>query len=549
MNRPCILVIDDDELVCDILKTSLTDAGFLVDAVLEPETALKKFREQSYDTVIVDVALPRMDGMELLESFKRINPETTVIVVTGYPDVNTAQKAVQNGAFDYISKPFELREIVLRARKAVEKTRSLREQKERERALNARLNENLREIEFQSNALKVEQERFYGIFKSANFGLMVLNGLDEKIILVNDRCKELLRIGHLSDEHCFDRDFHHLVPSVVSEHIDRMVGELRETLTVAKVDSLILGSDKILELQSYPVISDGLMLAVVIMINDITERKRLEKQLLMASKLAGIGELAAGIAHEINNPIGFVKSNMGTLNEYVEELTKLIDMYHDLRLSIEDDRDPSAQIEKIKSYEEQIDSGFVLNDIEKIVSENQDGLGRVARIIRDLRTFTRFDDEKKVRVDVNRVIEEALTLTRNECKYKAEVKKELSELPEIFGYGSQLAQVFINLIINAAHAIENKGEIVVRSFLDGKNIVVEVADNGKGIREDLVGRIFDPFFTTKPSDQGTGLGLSIAQEIVAKHGGTISVSSQVGKGTTFRVEMPAKFKPEKAVRL
>ncbi len=548
MYRAAILVVDDDELVCDILKTTLTDAGYVVDAVIEPEIALKKFREQQYDTVIVDLVLPRMTGTELLEKFQEISPETSVILVTAHPGVETAQKAIQLRAFDYISKPFELREIVAKTQKAVEITRKIRQKKEHERTLRAKLTENIKDLEFQSDALKAEQERFYGIFRSANFGLMVLNGHDEKIILINEKCKNLLDISHLSDQYCFDRDYHHLVRSEISGQIDEMIHKLRQNSLFAQVDPLQLSREKILEFQSYPVISDGTILAIVIIINDITERKHLETQLLMASKLAGIGELAAGIAHEINNPIGFVKSNTGTLKEYVEDLSNLFEMYHTLISSVEKDGQTGTIIDKIKSFEKQIDSDFVLSDIKKIVNENRDGLARVTKIITDLRTFTRLDSEKQSLLDINKIIDEALSLTRNECKYKAEVVRELSEIPEILGYDNQLAQVFINLIINAAHAIEKKGKIIVRSFQDENNIVVEVCDNGKGIDEQDIDRIFDPFFTTKPSNQGTGLGLSIAQDIVSKHNGNISVQSEIGKGTTFRVELPMQLKPQETIR-
>ena len=168
-----ILVIDDDELVCEILKTSLTDAGFSVEVTTEPDSSIKKFREKQFDAVIVDLIMPGKTGTELLETFKSINPDISVLLVTAHPAVETAQKAIQLNAFDYISKPFELRDLINKAKEAVEKTRRLREKKECEKTLKTRLTENLKEIEFKNEALKVEQERFYGIFRSANFGLMV----------------------------------------------------------------------------------------------------------------------------------------------------------------------------------------------------------------------------------------------------------------------------------------------------------------------------------------------------------------------------------------
>jgi signal transduction histidine kinase len=269
--------------------------------------------------------------------------------------------------------------------------------------------------------------------------------------------------------------------------------------------------------------------------------KRLEaahNQLLQSEKMASIGQLAAGVAHEINNPIGFVNSNLGTLRNYVNQLLNVLAAFEKALDFVPDG--PARNHIETAMQEAELD--YLKNDIVALLDESSDGLGRVRRIVQDLKDFSHSDQGEWVYADLHKGLESTLNVVNNEIKYKARVIKEFGKLPMIRCLPSQLNQVFMNLLVNAAHAIETQGEITLRTGVEGNatdgNVWVEIADTGVGIPEPILTRIFDPFFTTKPVGKGTGLGLSLSYGIVQKHGGHIDVGSEVGKGSVFRVTLP-----------
>ncbi|MDP2810736.1 MAG: ATP-binding protein [Rhodocyclaceae bacterium] len=258
-------------------------------------------------------------------------------------------------------------------------------------------------------------------------------------------------------------------------------------------------------------------------------------QLLQSEKMAAIGQLAAGVAHEINNPVGFVNSNLGTLKGYVNKLLKIVDAYERHGESI-------AAVPDIAEARREADIGYLRQDIVDLLHESEEGLGRVKKIVQDLKEFSHVNDTTCQQTDLNAGMESTLNVVRNELKYKAEVKKEYGDLPPVNCVAAQINQVFMNLLVNAAQAIPEHGTITVRSGVEGPRgewVWFEVADSGKGMPPEVVKRIFEPFFTTKPVGMGTGLGLSLSWDIVVKkHGGRIEVKSEEGKGTTFRIWLP-----------
>ena len=266
-------------------------------------------------------------------------------------------------------------------------------------------------------------------------------------------------------------------------------------------------------------------------------------QLLQSEKMASIGQLAAGVAHEINNPIGYVYSNLGTLDRYLKNLLSVLDAYEMAEGEVSGNAPALAAVHAVKR---KVDLSFLREDLQELMSESRDGITRVKQIVQNLKDFSRADvvDEWQW-ADLHRGLDSTLNIVANEIKYKAEVVKEYGQLPDIECLASQLNQVFMNLLVNAAHAIEEKGVITLRSGQELDQVWVEIADTGNGIPPENLNRIFDPFFTTKPAGKGTGLGLSLSYSIVQKHHGHIDVSSEVGKGTTFRVWLPIR-QPESA---
>ncbi|MBI5923445.1 MAG: PAS domain S-box protein [Betaproteobacteria bacterium] len=261
-------------------------------------------------------------------------------------------------------------------------------------------------------------------------------------------------------------------------------------------------------------------------------------QLLQKEKMASIGQLAAGVAHEINNPIGFVQSNMGTLENYLEDLFRIIDAYAATEGALPADAPTSYALQRLKA---ELDLDFLREDIPKLMAESRDGITRVSKIVQDLKDFSRVDTNQEWKwADLHRGLDSTVNVANNEIKYKADVVKKYGTLPEIECLPSELNQVFLNLLVNAAHALadDERGTITLRTGCDDRRVWVEVADTGSGIAPENLKRIFDPFFTTKPIGKGTGLGLSLSYGIVKKHGGSIEVDSEVGKGSTFRVILP-----------
>ncbi|MBS1159007.1 MAG: sensor signal transduction histidine kinase [Proteobacteria bacterium] len=258
-----------------------------------------------------------------------------------------------------------------------------------------------------------------------------------------------------------------------------------------------------------------------------------QNQLLQSEKMASMGQLAAGVAHEINNPVGFVNSNLGTLQRYVNNMLRLLAAYQEIEGSLQGEALPDIQ-----QLKKEIDIAFLQEDIGTLLSESLDGLQRVKRIVQDLKDFSHVDNNEREWANLEAGLESTLNVVWNELKYKAKVVKEYGGTPQIECLPSQLNQVFMNLLINAAHAIEDMGQITIRTGHDADNVWVEVEDTGKGIAPEHMGRIFEPFFTTKPVGKGTGLGLSLSYGIVNKHGGHFEVTSELGKGTNLRVVLP-----------
>ncbi|HEX5739405.1 MAG TPA: PAS domain S-box protein [Hydrogenophaga sp.] len=261
-----------------------------------------------------------------------------------------------------------------------------------------------------------------------------------------------------------------------------------------------------------------------------------QNQLLQQDKMASIGQLAAGVAHEINNPIGFVSSNLNTLRQYVDGLLGLSSAC-DAALAAPDDAAVAAALAKKR---EEVEIEFLREDLPMLLDECAEGLGRVKKIVQDLKDFSRVDHSDWQEADLNAGLESTLNVVRHEVKYKAEVIKKLAPLPPVMCLAAQLNQVFMNLIVNAAHAIADQGTITLLSGVEQDWAWVQVEDSGCGMSAEVQRRIFEPFFTTKDVGKGTGLGMSLSFSIIQKHGGTIQVRSTVGVGTAIRVWLPVE---------
>ncbi len=271
----------------------------------------------------------------------------------------------------------------------------------------------------------------------------------------------------------------------------------------------------------------------------LSEVDSTRKRLMQSEKMSAIGQLAAGVAHEINNPVGFVNSNLGTLKQYVEHLLNFIKLYED---NIGNTNSETFK-EILRAFKEDIDYDFLKDDILDLLNESTDGLNRVKRIVQDMKVFLHVDKGEWEDSDLNQILDGTVNVVWHEIKYKAELERRYDQsLPRIRCVPAKLSQVFMNILVNACQAIETTpGKIILETKLSESNpnqVEVSISDNGKGMPPNVIKHVFEPFYTTKAVGKGTGLGLSLSYEIIQHHGGDILVESEVGKGTKFTVILP-----------
>jgi C4-dicarboxylate-specific signal transduction histidine kinase len=282
------------------------------------------------------------------------------------------------------------------------------------------------------------------------------------------------------------------------------------------------------------------------MLKDISHRKAqeakmkgLNEQLVQSEKLASIGQLSAGVAHEINNPVGFVKSNINILADYFTSFEEFIDTVSQIKGHAEDTK-LNLELAKITELKESLEIEYLIEDSKDIFTTSKEGLERVCKIVEEMKAFSHVEKEEQEEQNLANLVDQAISLTANEVKYKADIVISYDELPMVKCWKSKLLQVLINLLVNASHAMEERGCIRIRVYQKESFAMIDILDDGCGISEENLANIFTPFFTTKPVGEGTGLGLHVTQSIMAKHGGEISVKSKVGTGTCFKLSLPLK---------
>ncbi len=415
-------------------------------------------------------------------------------------------------------------------------------------------------------ALREAERRYRTVVENSPSGIFVLQ--EGKLAFVNN---QFAKIYGCSKKELLGKDFQALLHpeerGTFQEVAERILGE-NEVVRRLELRGLKPGGEVIVLGMTLLSFDYGDRRALLGHVADITKRKQIEKELLESNqrlkkalddlksmqarliqqeKMASIGQLAAGVAHEMNNPLGFVSSNFGTLQEYVKDFARLLKAYRDAFQKLKERGVGTEEIYKIEELEREMDLDFVLQDLDELFRETGEGLERLKEIIQNLREFARVDQVGDyTEYDINEGVKSVLVITRNEYKYHAEVETDLGDIPHIYCHPGQINEVLMNIIVNAAQAIksqnrEEKGKISIKTYSDGRYVYCVISDDGPGIPKEIQGKIFDPFFTTKEVGKGTGLGLSISYDIVVnKHKGEIYVESEVGKGTTFTVKLPIR---------
>lgn len=488
-----ILYVEDNPVNMALVKRLLVGAGYEVLGAGNGIEGIRVAKEEIPALIIMDINLPDMGGHEASTKIKGMEAlrDIPIIALTANVLPGDRERSLTAGCDGYISKPVDIKNFVPEVEKYLRGKR-----------------ENVSEEE-ESGYLREYSSRLVDSLESK---VEELKGLNEEL---EKRVEERTRELEDSNVKLEERNGELRKKQEIIEESQRELGELLTETSRQK-----------LELQK-----------------TLDNLGRTQGQLLHSEKMASIGQLAAGVAHEINNPIGFIASNVGIVGDYIEDLKGLITLYEEGCNSLCAESEGLCAFNKeVDAFKEEIDYRFIVGDTEKIVAETRDGTERVVKIIENLKNFSHVDQAEKKHMDINLGIETTLNIVNNELKYKAKVIREYGEIPQVKCFPQQINQVFMNLLVNASQAIEEKGEVRVETSIEGGKVVVRISDTGSGIAPEAMNRIFDPFFTTKPVGKGTGLGLSISYEIIKKHGGHIGVESEVGKGTTFSIELPTTIR-------
>ncbi len=363
----------------------------------------------------------------------------------------------------------------------------------------------------------------YNVFQADNArdALQILENNEIDIIISDQRMPEMTGVEMFSQ---IDSKYPHVGKVLLSGYSDNKA--LEDAINKGSIDKFL----------SKPWKENELLEIALEVINArfhklLEERKAVESQLFQTAKLASIGELTAGIAHELNNPLGYIDSNLGNLQKFVGRIVALVEAYSHVQL-------PPETAEEFRRLKEEIKYEYIRGRAEEMIERSRVGAERMKKIIVDLKTFSRREDSQNSEADINEAIETTLSLLKNEYKYNIEIIRDYGDLPLVICNISKLNQVFMNLMINACHAIEGEGEIRIKTAMESNGVRIDISDTGKGMPEELLQRIFEPFFTTKPVGKGTGLGLSISRRIISEHNGELSVRSAEGEGTTFTIKIP-----------
>lgn len=553
VDRPAVLVLAGDDVFRQMMESWLSRRGYRVRAFRTAGEAVESAREQTPDVIVLDPATPGQASVRMLDMLRDCFPRTPIIAVTESSQRNLVVETFRQGATCTLQKPVSPDTLESTVHRCLQ-LRGLLDDRTSRPELNAIMEMHHAIASGMTGAGLLDlllQEMIRHTGADAASVLLVEPG-DGKLRVaasygLDDRLVRQERI--LLGERISGWVVEHNQPQVVigdAGDDPRMKGASRATPAAVGMCLPMRGRDRVTgalcvtrfegeEAFDRDAVDLGVLLggevARALERNQAAEeRADLERSMLHRDKLATIGELASGMAHEINNPLGYVSSNLSSLTNCIKDLLPVLQCLS----AGKNQPDPEGALAAARK----LDLEYILSDLPQCLQETNEGLKHVLKIVDNLKTFAREDSEEKEMANINQILDGAVAIVWNQIKNKAEITREYGDLPALPCYPSQLGQLFLNLVYNAAQAIEKDGHIVLRTALEDGNAVVEVEDDGCGMPPDVQKRIFDTFFTTKPRGVGTGLGLSIAKRIVERHAGTLQATSRVGRGSLFRVTLP-----------
>jgi PAS domain S-box-containing protein len=524
-----ILIVEDEPALSSLYENVLSRQG-MVRCCGNLESALEALREHAYEVVLLDLGLPDSQGLESLARIRRHAPEAAVVITTGAGDENLALEALRNGAQDYLLKDrLDSSTLVRAIRYALERKQTENKLYQSEELFLA-IADNMVDL---LSIIQTDGTRVYtgpSYCRLLGYSKEELAGLSRKDLVHPDDLPEMLEALEGLFQDGISRRFEY--------RIRRRDG-----------DYIPLEANAVLILDAHAPNPKAVLIARDISARKAAEaeRERMEVELRQAQKLESIGQLAAGIAHEINTPIQYIGDNTNFLHEAFEALGRVVRSHQALLDQCQGGRCPPEEVSTAHRMLEEADLDYFLAEVPKALAQTLEGVNRVTRIVGAMKDFSHPAGDAKCWTDINQSIESTVTVCRNEWKYVAEMEMDLSlNLPLVPCYPGEFNQAILNLVINAVHAIEanqdsNKGIIHIRTRQVGEAVEILVQDSGCGIPDIIRDRVFDPFFTTKPVGKGSGQGLSIVHAVIVdKHKGSIRLESEVGKGTSFWLCLPLK---------
>ncbi|MFH1749254.1 MAG: ATP-binding protein [Planctomycetota bacterium] len=583
-----ILVIDDNRTIHDdvrkILRTEQATAAdlnlaeaalfgdaavsaradsFEIDSAYQGQEGLEMVRqalqaERPYAVAFVDVRMPPgWDGITTIGRLWQEDPNLEVVICTAYSDYTWEEMAKTLGETDHLlvlKKPFDNIEVRQLACALREKWNLACQVRHTVDDLEEAVAERTRELQERQEQLHKAHAEIRQLFEAISSVLIGVD-VDGRVTAWNGTAERTFGIdsenaaGQLLDDLRMEWDYAVITRSMAECHAEKRPVRIDE-MRFKRPD----GTEGFLGVTLNPVSADaGRGLGFLLVAADITEQKILQSQLSQAQKLESIGQLAAGIAHEINTPTQFVGDNTRFLQDAFADLQGLLAKYARLAEAGRTGSVTPEILADMDAAEKEADLEYLAEEIPKAITQSLEGIERVSRIVRAMKDFSHPGVEGKEAVDLNKAIESTITVARNEWKYVAEMVTDFDPaLPPVPCLAGEFNQVILNIVINAAHAIagvvgENTGEkgtITIATRQDGGWAEIRISDTGTGIPAEHRSKVFDHFFTTKEVGKGTGQGLAIAHAVVAeKHGGTITLETEMGQGTTFIIRLPIEHKP------
>ncbi len=563
-----ILIVENSDPIRRDFSSCLRHNGYEVFEAIDSDTAMEMLVDRKPDLIITDLCQPGVDGMAILEKASRETPMTPVIIVSEAGTMEQIVRALKKGAFDFITKPVDDPAILKYAvDKGMERVLLIEQNREHQEHLEELVKKRTLELEKRTHELELEIKKRRTVEMLIEHAkkewertidaipdLIALVDRDHRIMRLNKPMAMILGIpvekavGEKCYEHLHGAD----APPDTCPHTQLLQDGKSHTIEV--YEERLGGYNEIMVTPYHD--PDGILIGSVHIIRNINERKHAEEereklhaQLLHAQKLESVGQLAAGIAHEINTPTQYVGTNIDFLEEGFQDLADLITKYNELLEAVKANQVFPELIEEIEKAIEDADWEYLMEEIPQAISQSRDGIRRVTSIVRAMKDFSHPGGREKEPSDINQIIETTVTIARNEWKYVSDMELELADgLPMVPCLKDEMGQVILNLIVNAAQAIgsklgENpegkKGVITIGTSWNGESVGIRVSDTGTGIPEHARSKVFQPFFTTKDVGKGTGQGLAIAHNVIVdKHGGSIEFETEDGKGTTFIIRLP-----------